>query len=90
MDFRSYDSMEGIAAIELGQPSRRFESWPQAKLIHAVSQTPRPEEPREARRLEGRLQRPSFEAICLRQRVPQDEVRVSRADLQAAVWESPN
>jgi uncharacterized integral membrane protein (TIGR00698 family) len=28
--------MEGIADIELGQPSRRFESWPQAKLIHAV------------------------------------------------------
>jgi hypothetical protein len=36
MDFRSYDSMEGIAVIELSQPSRRFESWPQAKLIHAV------------------------------------------------------
>jgi uncharacterized integral membrane protein (TIGR00698 family) len=36
MDFRSYDSMEGIAAIEPSTPLRRFESWPQAKLIHAV------------------------------------------------------
>jgi hypothetical protein len=36
MDFRSYDSMEGIAAIELCWPSRRFESWPQAKLSHTV------------------------------------------------------
>ena len=33
MDFRSYDSMEGIAAIEPSAPSRRFQSWPQAKLI---------------------------------------------------------
>jgi uncharacterized integral membrane protein (TIGR00698 family) len=36
MDFRSYDSMEGVAAIEPSAPSRRFESWPQAKLIHAI------------------------------------------------------
>jgi uncharacterized integral membrane protein (TIGR00698 family) len=36
MDFRSYDSMEGIAAIEPSAPPRRFESWPLAKLIHAV------------------------------------------------------
>jgi uncharacterized membrane protein YadS len=36
MDLRSFDSMEGIAAIELSAPSRRFESWRQAKLIHAV------------------------------------------------------
>ncbi|MBV8103828.1 MAG: putative sulfate exporter family transporter [Hyphomicrobiales bacterium] len=28
--------MEGIAAIETSPPPRRFESWPQAKLIHAV------------------------------------------------------
>ena len=35
-DFRSYDSMEGIAAIEPSAPRRRFESCRQAKLIHAV------------------------------------------------------
>src|SRR5271166_34664 len=34
--FESYDSMEGIAAIEASAPPRRFESWPQAKLIHAI------------------------------------------------------
>src|SRR6266478_1032718 len=34
--FDSYDSMEGIAAIEPTPPPRRFESWPQAKFIHAV------------------------------------------------------
>jgi uncharacterized integral membrane protein (TIGR00698 family) len=34
--FESYDSMEGIAAIETSAPPPRFESWPQAKLIHAV------------------------------------------------------
>ena len=36
MDYRSYDSMEGIAAIELSALGRHFESWPQAKFIHAV------------------------------------------------------
>jgi len=35
INFESYDSMEGIAAIEASAP-RRFESWPQAKLIHAI------------------------------------------------------
>jgi uncharacterized integral membrane protein (TIGR00698 family) len=34
--YESYDSMEGIIAIEPSAPSRRFESLPQAKLIHAV------------------------------------------------------
>ena len=34
--FDSYDSMEGIAAIEPTPPPSRFESWPQAKLIHAI------------------------------------------------------
>ena len=34
--FESYDSMEGIAAIEQSAPPRRFASWPRAKLIHAV------------------------------------------------------
>jgi len=36
INFESYDSMEGIAAIEASAPPRRFESWPQAKLIHAI------------------------------------------------------
>src|SRR5271156_7127776 len=34
--FESYDSMEGLIAIDPGAPPRRFESWPRAKLIHAV------------------------------------------------------
>ena len=34
--FDSYDSMEGIAAIEPTGPPDRFASWPQAKLVHAV------------------------------------------------------
>jgi uncharacterized integral membrane protein (TIGR00698 family) len=34
--YDSYDSMEGIAAIEESAPPRRFESWPYAKLIHAI------------------------------------------------------
>ena len=34
--FNSYDSMEGIAAIEPTAPPHIFKSWPQAKLIHAV------------------------------------------------------
>ncbi len=34
--FNSYDSMEGIAAIEPTPTPHRFESWPQAKFIHAV------------------------------------------------------
>lgn len=34
--FASYDSMEGIAAIEPTSPPRRFETWPYAKLVHAV------------------------------------------------------
>jgi uncharacterized integral membrane protein (TIGR00698 family) len=34
--FDSYDSMEGIAAIETSAPPHRFESFPQAKLIHAI------------------------------------------------------
>src|SRR5271167_3007702 len=28
--------MEGITAIELTAPPRRFDSWPQARLVHAV------------------------------------------------------
>src|SRR5271168_5211162 len=28
--------MEGLIAIDPGAPPRRFESWPQAKLIHAI------------------------------------------------------
>ena len=36
VDYASYDSMEGIAAIEPSAPPRRFASWPQAKLVHAV------------------------------------------------------
>jgi hypothetical protein len=32
----SYDSMEGIIAIERSAPSRRFAAWPQARLVHAV------------------------------------------------------
>ena len=36
IDFASFDSMEGIAAIEPTSPPRRFESWPYAKLVHAV------------------------------------------------------
>jgi uncharacterized integral membrane protein (TIGR00698 family) len=34
--FLSYESMEGIIAIEPSAPSRRFAAWPQAKLVHAV------------------------------------------------------
>ena len=34
--FESYDSMEGLIAIDPGAPPRRFESWPRAKLIQAV------------------------------------------------------
>src|SRR5580698_1181549 len=34
--FESYDSMEGLIAIERGAPPARFASWPGAKLIHAV------------------------------------------------------
>jgi uncharacterized integral membrane protein (TIGR00698 family) len=34
--FDSYDSMEGIASIEPSAPPRRFETWPRAKLVHAV------------------------------------------------------
>ena len=34
--YESYDSMEGIVAIDAGGPPRRFESWPAAKLIHAA------------------------------------------------------
>jgi uncharacterized membrane protein YadS len=34
--FESYDSMEGLIAIDPGGPPARFESWPRAKLIHAV------------------------------------------------------
>jgi len=34
--FESYDSMEGIIAIEPSAPPARFEAMPQAKLIHAV------------------------------------------------------
>ncbi len=36
IDFGSLDSMEGLIAIDPGGPPRRFESWPRAKLIHAV------------------------------------------------------
>jgi hypothetical protein len=31
-DFRSYDSMEGIAAVEREAPPRRSESWPQSSF----------------------------------------------------------
>ena len=34
--FESYDSMEGLIAIERSAPPSRFGSWPGAKLIHAV------------------------------------------------------
>ena len=34
--FESYDSMEGLIAIDRGAPPARFASWPGAKLIHAV------------------------------------------------------
>jgi hypothetical protein len=34
--FDSYDSMEGLIAIDRSAPSARFGSWPGAKLIHAV------------------------------------------------------
>jgi uncharacterized integral membrane protein (TIGR00698 family) len=34
--FASYESMEGIIAIEPNAPSRRFAAWPQARLAHAV------------------------------------------------------
>jgi uncharacterized integral membrane protein (TIGR00698 family) len=36
INFESYDSMEGIAAFETSAPPPRFESWPQARLIHAI------------------------------------------------------
>jgi uncharacterized integral membrane protein (TIGR00698 family) len=35
-DLGSLDSMEGLIAIDPGQPPQRLASWPQAKLIHAV------------------------------------------------------
>jgi uncharacterized integral membrane protein (TIGR00698 family) len=34
--FESYDSMEGLIAIDSGGPPSRFDSWPGAKLIRAV------------------------------------------------------
>src|SRR5271169_4925638 len=34
--FESYDSMEGLIAIDRSGPPTRFGSWPRAKLIHAV------------------------------------------------------
>ena len=34
--FDSYDSMEGLIAIDPGGPPPRFASWPRARLIHAV------------------------------------------------------
>src|ERR1700674_3648922 len=34
--FESYDSMEGLIAIDRSAPPARFGSWPGAKLIHAV------------------------------------------------------
>jgi uncharacterized integral membrane protein (TIGR00698 family) len=34
--FESYDSMEGLIAIDRSGPPARFGSWPGAKLIHAV------------------------------------------------------
>ena len=36
LGFESYDSMEGLIAIDPGAPPRRFVSWPGAKLVHAV------------------------------------------------------
>lgn len=36
INYESYDSMEGIAALEPTGPSARFRSWPYAKLVHAV------------------------------------------------------
>jgi uncharacterized integral membrane protein (TIGR00698 family) len=36
INYEFLDSMEGIASIEPTPTPRRFESWPQAKLIHAV------------------------------------------------------
>jgi uncharacterized integral membrane protein (TIGR00698 family) len=34
--FESFDSMEGLIAIDRGAPRGRFASWPGARLIHAV------------------------------------------------------
>jgi uncharacterized integral membrane protein (TIGR00698 family) len=34
--FESYDSMEGLIAIDRSAPAARFGSWPGAKLIHAI------------------------------------------------------
>src|ERR1700691_5531519 len=34
--FESYDSMEGLIAIDRSAPPARFGSWPGAKLLHAV------------------------------------------------------
>ena len=34
--FASYDSMEGLIAIDAGAPPARFASWPGAKLVNAV------------------------------------------------------
>ena len=34
--FASYDSMEGVIAIEASAPPARFASWPGAKLVNAV------------------------------------------------------
>ena len=36
INFESYDSMEGIVALDATSPPARFQSWPQARLIHAV------------------------------------------------------
>ncbi len=36
VDFASYDSMEGIIAIEPSAPPPRYAAWPQAKLVHAI------------------------------------------------------
>jgi len=36
INYESYDSMEGIVALEPSAPPARFRAFPQAKLIHAV------------------------------------------------------
>jgi uncharacterized integral membrane protein (TIGR00698 family) len=36
IDFESYDSMEGLIAIDRSGPPPWLRSWPQAKLIHAI------------------------------------------------------
>ena len=36
VNFESYDSMEGIVALEPTPPPARFRSWPYARVVHAI------------------------------------------------------